>query len=94
MSPAYPFVIPLRSINLSIKEVIMSVVDIRHKQIERLTAKLIPIMELEDIDICTEALGVISAMLATSVLEEFGEDCCENFKTGYIEASVKHMDRV
>lgn len=72
----------------------MSVIDIRHKQIERLTAKLIPILDCEEVEICMEAIGVISAMLATSVLEEFGDAACEHYKADFMEIAMKHMCRV
>lgn len=70
------------------------VTDIRHRQIDRIVQKMIPVLEFEDVDLCCEAMGVISAMLAKSILVEFGPQACESFKADFLEISFKHMGNI
>lgn len=70
------------------------VTDIRYRQIDRIVQKIIPSLEFEDVDLCCEAMGVISAMLAKSILDEFGPQACEFFKADFLEISFKHMGNI
>ena len=70
------------------------VTDIRYRQIDRIVQQMIPVLENQDVDLCCEALGIISAMLAKSILEEFGPQACENFKGDFLEISFKHLGHI
>lgn len=72
----------------------MSVTDIRHKEIKRITDMIIPILEFEEVELCAEALGVLTAMLSQSVLEEWGIESCEEFKSLAVSIVWKHLDNI
>lgn len=72
----------------------MNVIHIKHKQIAQITNDLLTVLEHRDCRQCIEAVAVVMAMMADSVMDEQGERIGEEFKADFFDLVYKAFEKV